>query len=289
MPELPEVETVRLQLLRFIKGKKITDVAVYHEKSVGKNRDFKKIIANKVIDDIRRRGKLLIFSFKKFPNLFLLGHLKMTGQFFYLEKGQVKEGGGHSMRKSDFANFPGRHTRVGLTFSGGHRLYFNDMRLFGYLKLVNGKELIEVEKQYGPEPIDDGFNDAEFFNKLKKTTRSIKAVLLDQSVLAGVGNIYADEALFMASIKPTRRANKLSKKEAAALRIAASNTMKEAIKLGGTTFQSFLDSEGKQGNFRSRLKVFGKTGESCPKCKTPIKKIRVAGRGTHYCPKCQRG
>lgn len=288
MPELPEVETVRFQLLGSIKGKTIRKVEVFHEKTVAKNRDFKTILTGKTIDDIRRIGKLLIFSFKNFPDLFMLGHLKMTGQFFYLEKGKVKQGGGHSMSASDFAKFPGRHTRVGITFVGGHKLYFNDMRLFGYLRLVNGKELIEIEKQFGPEPLALDFDDKLFYKAVRKSSRSIKAILLDQKIIAGVGNIYADEALFEAGIRPTRKGKNISRKEAAALAYAAKRIMQKAIRLGGTTFQSFLDSEGKKGNFRNKLKVFDRTDRPCSRCKTPIKKIRVAGRGTHYCSKCQR-
>ncbi len=287
MPELPEVETVRMQLRRKVVGKTIKSVEVFHDKSVDKNPLIKSKLKNKTIADIDRVGKLMIVSFVGEPDIFLLTHLKMTGQLFYVDKQGLVIGGGHSMTESD-TKLPTKHTRVGFHFTDQTSLYFNDMRLFGYAKLANKKEAEIARSKFGPEPIDKKFDKDWFAKKLKARKTPIKAVLLDQSFIAGLGNIYVDEALWRAKVRPTRRADKLTKNEAAALCAAAGDVMNESIAVGGTTFQHFKDSDGNKGNFTQYLKVFGKQGSKCERCGGVIKKIRVAGRGTHYCPKCQK-
>ena len=288
MPELPEVETVRRQLLKKVKGKKIKGLEVFHNKTVGHDEAIEEKLVGKTIADIERVGKLMIFSFKHEKDLFVLAHLKMTGQFFYAEDDEVVIGGGHSMSDSDVAEFPGRHTRLAIYFSDNSTLYFNDMRLFGYVKVV-GAELKEKAKAgFGPEPIDKAFDTKWFVEATRKRNAPIKAVLLDQAFVSGLGNIYVDEALWRSYVRPTRKANKLTKKEAKDIAVEAGKVMLESIKAGGTTFQSFADTRGQRGNFRDQLRVFGKQDTPCPRCGTLIKKIRLAGRGTHYCPKCQK-
>ncbi len=287
MPELPEVETVRLQLRRGVVGKTIRAVEVFHSKSVEHDESIEDRLVGKTIADIDRIGKLMIFSFIGEANLFLLAHLKMTGQFFVVVEGGVA-GGGHSMTAADVRELPGRHTRVAYHFEGGTVLYFNDMRLFGYTKLADAATVAIARQGFGPELIDEGFDDAWFVAKLKKRNTPIKAAMLDQSFVAGLGNIYVDEALWRAGVRPTRSASKLTKKEALALRHAARDVMQESITVGGTTFQSFADTDGHAGNFTEYLMVFGKQGTPCPRCGTTIVKTRVAGRGTHYCPSCQK-
>jgi len=288
MPELPEVETVRLQLLHKVAKKTIVRVEVYHHKTTGSNPKFKKLLTGKKIGSIDRVGKLLIFSFQKEPNLFLLGHLKMTGQFFFVDKkGQVK-GGGHSLMAGDTKTFPGKHTRVAFFFSDGSALYFNDMRKFGYTKLVDADELVKVRTKYGPEPIDLDFDGEWFTQKLKQRKRSIKAVLLDQQFVAGLGNIYVDEALWRAKVRPSRLASSLTSKESILLAKVAGEVMREAIKVGGTTFRDFAHTDGEAGNFTDYLEVFARDGEVCRRCKAIIEKNKVAGRGTHFCPGCQK-
>lgn len=287
MPELPEVETVRRQLRRNLAGKTISDAHVYNQKTVGNNRQFVRRLKGKTVVDIERIGKLMIFSFADQSDLFLLAHLKMTGQFILRDVNGL-QGGGHSMTMADWQQLPGRHTRVDFTFTDGTKLYFNDMRLFGYLKLADSALAATARAGFGPEYIDPQFDDAWFASKLKKRSTSIKAALLDQSLAAGLGNIYVDEALFRAAIRPLRRANSLTKREAAALRAAARDVMQESIKVGGTTFQHFADTDGQSGNFSKYLQVFGKQGTACPRCGAIIQKIRVVGRGTHYCRGCQR-
>lgn len=287
MPELPEVETVRLQLLRKVSGKTIDSVDVFHPKTVEHNSEFAKQLIGKTIEHIDRIGKLLIFSFVNETDMFLLAHLKMTGQFFFVDKANHISGGGHSMTTADTRELPGRHTRVAFTFTDGSHLYFNDMRLFGYTKIANAEMVALARKGFGPEPIDPDFDTDWFVTALRKKGAVVKAALLDQSFIAGLGNIYVDEALWRAKVRPTRRANTITKAEATAIAKAAGDVMNEAIKVGGTTFQHFADVGGDAGNFTQFLQVFGKQNTPCPRCNTEIKKTRCAGRGTHYCPICQ--
>ncbi len=286
MPELPEVETVRLQLKHKVLGKTIASVKIFHMKTIDHNRLFAKKLKGKVFSGIDRIGKLMIFEFIGEDNLFLLAHLKMTGQFFFVDKGGVV-GGGHSMTAADI-KLPHKHTRVAFNFTDGTTLFFNDMRLFGYTKLANAKEAEVARQGFGPELIDPEFDVELFTRKLRKRSTPIKAALLDQSFVAGLGNIYVDEALWRAKVRPTRVANTITKKEAAAIAAASGDVMLESIKVGGTTFQHFQDTDGNVGNFTKYLKIFGKQNTPCPRCNALIIKIRCAGRGTHYCPKCQK-
>jgi formamidopyrimidine-DNA glycosylase len=287
MPELPEVETVRIQLQRKIIGRTIERVEVFHNKSVAYDTQIGDTLHGKTIADIDRVGKLLIFSFVGEADLFLLAHLKMTGQFFYVGKDGKIVGGGHSATVAD-RTLPGRHTRVAFHFTDQTSLFFNDMRLFGFTKVANAKEVAEARAGFGPEPIDPNFDCDWFIKKVRTRKTSIKAALLDQSFIAGLGNIYVDEALWRAAVRPTRRADRVTKAAASALCRAAGDVMRESIAKGGTTFQHFADTSGENGNFTDHLQVFGQQGKTCVRCGAIIKKIRCAGRGTHYCPGCQK-
>lgn len=287
MPELPEVETVRLQLKHKVLAKTIDSVEVFHQKTVAHNRLISNKLKGKQISDIQRVGKLLIFCFADQKNLFMLAHLKMTGQFFFVDTRGDVSGGGHSMTAAD-TKLPTKHTRVAFHFTDNTTLYFNDMRLFGYTKLANAQEVAEARSGFGPEPIDPDFNTDWFVEYVRKRKSPIKAVLLDQSFVAGLGNIYVDEALWRAQVKPMRTANTLTKKEAVAIATASGDVMRESIAVGGTTFQHFKDTGGENGNFSDYLKIFGKQNTECERCGGIIKKVRCAGRGTHYCPTCQK-
>jgi formamidopyrimidine-DNA glycosylase len=287
MPELPEVETVRLQLLHRLKGRSVISVSVHHPKAVAHNSDFATIVTGKTIEFIDRIGKLMIFSFVGEHDLFLLTHLKMTGQFLFLDPAGNVGGGGHSLSPTD-THLPNRHTRISFTLDNDMQLFFNDMRLFGYVKVANQAEVEAARSKFGPEPIHESFDTEYFIKGLKRKKTSIKAALLDQSFVAGLGNIYVDEALFAAKVRPTRRADKVTKAEAVLLAKAAGDIMNKSISVGGTTFQHFVDTGGDNGNYTDYLQVFGKQGTPCPRCGTLIKKIRCAGRGTHYCPGCQK-
>lgn len=287
MPELPEVETVRLQLLNKVVGKTIESVEVFHSKTTNYDEGIEEKLTGQTIADIDRVGKLLIFSFVHEADLFLLAHLKMTGQFFYVDAGHEVTGGGHSMTATDI-DLPMKHTRVAFHFTDHTTLYFNDMRLFGYLKVTDARGVAQARAGFGPEPISDQFDCGWFADRLRKRKTPVKAALLDQSFIAGLGNIYVDEALWRAGVRPTRRADRVTKVEAARLCRAAGDVMKESIAVGGTTFQHFKDTGGENGNFTDYLKVFGQHGTICERCGSTIKKIRCAGRGTHYCPGCQK-
>ncbi len=287
MPELPEVETVRLQLLHKVKGKTVAQVKVFHLKSTGHDTTFAAKLKHKTFGHIDRVGKLLIFHFAEEGNVFMLTHLRMTGQFFYVDQTGVS-GGGHSLRPTDAKNLPNSHTRVAFYFTDHSTLFFNDMRLFGYTKLATAAEVTLARSKFGPEPIMDDFDLPSFTASLKKRHTSIKAALLDQSLIAGLGNIYVDETLFASKVHPMRLCSTLTKKEITALVLHGGAIMKHAISVGGTTFQHFADTSGERGNFTDYLKVFGKQNTACPVCQNMIIKTKVAGRGTHYCATCQK-
>lgn len=285
MPELPEVETVRLSLMPHIIGKKIIRVDIRHKKTVSKTSDFSNKLAGLTFKDIDRIGKLLIFSFEE-TDLCLCGHLKMTGQFMWQSE-TAKAGGGHSLTKRDFY-LPHKHTRVIFRLSDGSALYFNDLRLFGYLDLVKPDDLAKIKSGYGIEPGQPNFRLETFKNLFIKRKTNLKALLLNQNLIAGLGNIYCDEVCFASGISPRRQTDKITAKEQKKLFESCKKIIKKAIKYGGTTFRDYNDANGNKGNFIDHLRVYGRGGKPCLKCGAAIKKIRWAGRGTHFCPKCQR-
>lgn len=288
MPELPEVETVRVQLWAKLRGRTISKVIVHDLKTVGADLSFARKLRGLKFADIERVGKLLIFRFEDRPDRSLLGHLKMTGQFFYTERNALTAGGGHSLRTSEFKQLPDRHTRVSIETDAEGVLHFNDQRKFGFLKLADAAETAAAKRRFGPEPIAPHFDHKDFARKLRARKTNVKAALLDQTFVAGLGNIYVDETLFAAEVKPDRSAASLDEREALRIAKSAGAILKRAIKSGGTTFQHFMDAEGKRGGYVNKLKVFGRQGLSCPRCGATILKTRVAGRGTHFCPNCQK-
>lgn len=291
MPELPEVETIRRDLIALI-GRKITALNIINPKTASHSAAFfvSSLVGKKLIK-IERRGKLLILVFS--GDLFLLIHLKMTGQLIYQSKNK-KIVGGHSLaagsyEKSVGGKLPNKHTRAVFYFSGGGELFFNDLRKFGYLKLVDKKELEKIlASNYGPEPLTPEFTILQLAKVLKNRKINVKAVLLNQKLIAGLGNIYVDESLFAAGIRPTRPASGVKPKEIKRLFEEINKLIKRAIAYRGTTFSNYVDSKGQKGNFSRFLKVYGRVGKPCLVCKMPIIKIKIAGRGTHYCPNCQK-
>ncbi len=307
MPELPEVETIRRDLESHIIDHQITSVHVLSPKTALPNAAFfKDALLGKKVVCIDRRGKLLIFCIQKkaAPKKktasqinYLLVHLKMTGQLIYSDAKQVLAGG-HSYGKMDKTRIsssrsgndklPNSHTRVIIEFSGRATLYFNDLRKFGYMKIVSELELNKIlNTNYGPEPLTPAFTVSALEKTLQGRKLKIKALLLDQKRISGLGNIYVDEALYAARIKPSRLAGSLSKSEIKILHHEINRIIKAAVKNRGTTFSDYVDSSGKKGNFSRYLQVYGKQGSTCPSCGSSISKIKLAGRGTHYCPKCQ--
>ena len=278
MPELPEVETIRRGLRGFILRKKITGIKVLCEKSfIGEP------VLGKV-KEIRRFGKALIIDLDNGMSLMI--HLRMTGQLIY--DGKERYAGGHPS-ENFVVDLPNKQTRVILEFDDGV-LYFNDQRKFGFIKVIKTDE-VENEafvKKLAKEPW--AMTAKELYEKLQRHAKSpVKAVILDQTVIAGVGNIYADEALYRAKIHPAEKAGNLSLKKTSDLLEAIKAVMEKSIDSGGSTMQNYVKADGTRGNYLDLFaKVYHYDGKPCERCGTEIKKIKVAGRGTHFCPKCQK-
>jgi formamidopyrimidine-DNA glycosylase len=210
----------------------------------------------------------------------------MTGQLIY-RIGEKIFAGGHSMSTLQ-TELPDKHTQFIITFADGSKLYFNDLRRFGYVKIVDSLELERIKKTYGIEPLTKAFTLDAFTTVLKHKKTILKAFLLNQKYLAGVGNIYADEIAHNAHLKPTRNLSTLSAHDIAALYTSIQKILAKAVKHRGTTFNNYVDSDGNKGNFSTHLKVYEQAGEPCDHCRTNlIKKTRVAGRGTYWCSECQ--
>lgn len=286
MPELPEVETVRRDLEKVLLNTPITTVTVLHPKTIRPLPidEFSKKLRGHVFAKITRIGKLLIFTLQPSGDI-LLVHLKMTGQMIY-QIGAKTMAGGHSL-STPLDDLPNKHTRLVVTFKGGAKLFFNDVRLFGYWKFVDPTELAKIKTKYGIEPLTDNFTWLNLKKALAGRTTNSKAVLLNQAVISGMGNIYVDEALWRAKIQPGRRVNTLSETELKKLWKSCHDVIELGVKHRGTTFNHFVDGHGQKGGFLKFLEVYGKKGEPCRRCQTPIKKVTLAGRGTHFCPKCQ--
>ena len=278
MPELPEVETIRRGLKDFIINKKIEKIDILCEKS---------FIGSPVlgtVKNIRRFGKALILDLDNGYSLMI--HLRMTGQLIY--DGKERYAAGHP--SDNFTdNLPNKQTRVILKFAGG-TLYFNDQRKFGFIKTIKTSEIENDAfiKKLAKEPWQ--MSSDEFYEKLQKHKNSpIKAVILDQTIICGLGNIYADESLFMSKIHPATKAGALTKKEASTLLDMAAKAMDTAIDSGGSTMKDYVKADGTKGDYLDKFaQIFNRTGKPCLVCGTKIEKIRVAGRGTHICPNCQR-
>lgn len=273
MPELPEVETIRKTLKRFILNKTIDQVEVYWSNIVKHPDDvneFKHILVGQSFRDIKRKGKFLIFYLDDYA---LVSHLRMEGKYTVHQQNEEIQ----------------KHTHIIFRFTNGEELRYNDVRKFGTMHVFPKGSHLEVNplKQLAPDPFESEFTFEYFEEKLSKTRRSIKAVLLDQTVIAGLGNIYVDETLFKARIHPLRKANELKAEEIKRIKQFAKQTLQEAIEQGGTTIRSYVASDGEMGMFQQELYVYGQEDEPCKNCSVPIIKIRVSNRGTHICPSCQ--
>lgn len=272
MPELPEVETIKESLKHKILFKKIKEVEVSCAKLIQfpESLEFAKNIKNKKIKGLERRGKYLIIKLTYNSNLVV--HLGMTGQLIY----------------SDFPSEIDKHTHLLFHFEDSSQLQYRDVRKFGCLWLVKDGWLRFVSglAQLGPEPLGEEFT-LEYFQKLLDKKSIIKYLLLSQKNLAGLGNIYVDEILFRAGISPERAAMDLTPREGEKLYHCIRLVLEEAVRARGSSVVNYIDGEGKKGSFQKYLRVYRRAGELCFTCKTPIKRIVLAGRGTYYCPKCQ--
>ena len=293
MPELPEVETVRKGLEQKLNNFIIKKVEICRDSTIAfpdKNEEFVEGLYNSLIYKWDRRGKYLIGKLKKieneniqFPlekfsknNGFLIVHLRMTGYFKFI----------------DNITPPCKHTRIRFFDKNNHELRYIDVRSFGQMwwikqglspnKIIKGLGLL------GPEPFSKDFDTKYLKNVISKRTKSIKAILLDQTIVAGIGNIYADESLFSAGISPFREARTIKKNELIKLKKSIVTVLKKSIGSGGTTFSDFRDLEGENGNFGLQTNVYRRTGKECRKCGNLIKREKITGRSTHWCPKCQK-
>lgn len=287
MPELPEVETVRTGLAQLLPGKTITRVTYDWDKSYPNAKaDSDACVIGAKVADIRRRAKVLIIDLSSEYSLVI--HLKMTGQMVYRGAG-VAFGAGHP-NDSLIGQLPDKSTRVTFEFKDGGHLFFNDQRKFGWVKLFPTPEIPNIDffKKVGPEPLSAEFTQKDLRQRLlRRPNTNIKAALLDQTVIAGVGNIYADESLWGAKIHPTTLVRNLSAPKINKLYEELRYVLNLAIEKGGSSDKNYVNAEGKKGSYLSFARVFRREGQPCPRCGTIVIKTRVAGRGTHTCPICQ--
>lgn len=290
MPELPEVETIRRGLAKTIVGKRIVDFDDRDAKVVQVQKDD---LVGTTITDVKRRAKIIIIELDNNKKLIL--HMKMTGQLIWEDCAGGKDfclrnrrGGGHP-DKAWLERLPNKHTRAIFYFEDKSVLYFNDIRRFGYVKELNKHEVKKLNK-IGVEPLGNDLT-SQYLEKMAERYpgRKIKQFIMDQDIIAGVGNIYADEALFDAKIKPMRLARDIKKAEWPVLIASIKRSLEQGIKYGGSSAENFVDAFGQQGKAHEKLLVYRKTGERCPNdCGGIIERTVIGGRGTHWCPRCQK-
>lgn len=276
MPELPEVETVRRGLASLVVGKVIRKISFFWHKVPNIPSDtFNRRVKDAQIREVKRRAKILIIELSNSLNVLI--HLKMTGQLLYRANMSGSE-------KHE------RHVRALIYFNDGSGLMFKDIRKFGYIRLVTQEELKNTigKEKIGPEPLLKSFTFTRFNGIIEKYPgRKIKQLLTDQSVIAGIGNIYADEICFYAKVLPTKPAGELSEKQRKSLWRGMKRILKDSIRMGGTSINTYVDIAGKKGSYAKKLKVYGKKGKKCYKCSGKIKRISLGGRRTYFCPDCQ--
>ena len=272
MPELPEVETVKESLKKFVLGRKINNVIINYPNIIEypKLDEFKEKVINEQINDIKRRGKWLMFDL---DNYYLLSHLRMEGKYFIKNINDE-----HS-----------KHEHVIFELNDGKQLRYLDTRKFGKMHLIE-KDKVYSQKplnELGLEPWDNNLTVSYLKDKYKNKKLPIKSVILDQSIIVGIGNIYADEILFLSNINPLKKAFELNDIDLNNIIKYTKEVLNKAILSGGTTIKSYESSEGVHGRFQQSLLVHNRNGQKCPNCNEIILKIKIGGRGTYYCPNCQ--
>lgn len=283
MPELPEVETIARRLNTVLVGQKIMAVEVKRAKSWPQS---SAPVIGQTISQVGRRAKIILIQLAN--ELTLAIHLKMTGQLVVVDAHhQPISGGGHPT--ADWAqHLPGSHTRVIITLETGSQLFFNDQRLFGWIKIWGPTELATELASYGPDANQPAFNAGYLAAKIAHRRVPIKQLLMDNKIVAGIGNIYASEALFKARISPFLPANTLTQTQIENIVTASQQVIAQAIAAGGTTFDGhYLNAQGQPGNYQHQLKVYGRDGQNCLVCGQLIAARRLGGRNTFYCPHCQ--
>lgn len=288
MPELPEVETVRIGLAELLPGRVITAATHNWPKSFpNAPADVENFVQNARVTGVRRRAKVLIIDLSSGYSLVV--HLKMTGQLVF-RSAHEHFGAGHP-NDSLVGELPDKSTRVTITFEDKSTLYFNDQRKFGWMRLLPTSEVEQLDffQKVGPEPLAASFTAKQFIHcLLRRKNSAIKPVLLDQTVIAGVGNIYSDESLWGAKIHPETRVADIPHTQLEKLFRSLQAVLRLSIEKGGSTDRNYVNHEGKRGSYLGFANVFRREGQPCPRCGTAIIKTRVAGRGTHICPQCQR-
>ncbi|MBR2215072.1 MAG: bifunctional DNA-formamidopyrimidine glycosylase/DNA-(apurinic or apyrimidinic site) lyase [Selenomonadaceae bacterium] len=274
MPEMPEVEVIRRSLEGYLRGRTIQKSEVLLPRQVKRpeTAEFIKRVQGETIEEVGRRGKYLIMKLSGDTDLIV--HLRMTGRLVFSPEGEVKDS----------------HPRLIFHLDGGAKLIYGDTRTLGavYALKPEEKEIVKGLATMGPEPLTPEFTPEYLAEIFKKRATKIKSALLNQSLIGGIGNIYADEALFLARIHPEREAKTLSSPELTKLHEAINQVIGEGLADGGTTFRDYQNADGGQGSHQEKLRVYNRKGKSCPLCGQPIEKIVVGGRGTHFCPRCQK-
>ncbi len=287
MPELPEVETVRRGLAQLLPGREIAAVDFDWPKAFpNAAADVRQFMIGAKISGVERRAKVLLIELT--TNYSLVIHLKMTGQLVFRSP-KASFGAGHP-NVSLVSELPDSSTRVTLVFTDGSQLFFNDQRKFGWVRLLPTLEVMNLNffQKVGPEPLSADFTWQQLQGRLlRRKNTTIKAALLDQTVVAGIGNIYADESLWGAKIHPATLVKNLKPRQFKTLYEELVFVLALAIEKGGSTDKNYVNAEGKKGSYMSFARVFRREGQACPRCGATIIKTRVAGRGTHTCPTCQ--
>lgn len=290
MPELPEVQTIVNDLNKKVRGKKIIDVWTEWPKSFKRSprgfEGFKKTVKNKSIKKIWRIGKNIIFDLSGDKEM--LVHQKMTGHLL-IGKWQLKNGKWQAAEKGPFTERVNDYIRT-MFFLSGTMMAFSDLRKFGKILVVDKKDFEKLEdvREIGPDPLQSSFQFNEFKSLIRKKRGAIKKVLMDQGVVSGIGNIYADEILFVARVHPLYKAEKLSDKDLKAIFNATKSILRKAVKLRGTSTSDYRDTAGRPGGYGNVRLVYQREGEKCSRCGTKISRIKLAGRSAHFCPTCQK-
>jgi len=282
VPELPEVETIRRELAPELARRRIRAVRVHHDDLIlgpASPAEFARAVRGRVIGEAARRAKVLLLPLHDparaeapAPSLIRV-QLRMTGRFWL------------AASPPDPAEF--RHPGIDLALDDGRTLYYDDVRRLGGFEVLRAETWAEIERDLGPEPLEAGFTGARLAGILAGRRAPIKNVLLDQRRVAGVGNIYASEALFRARIDPRRPAGSLGPTEVARLQRAIRGVLRAAIRGSGTTVSSYRAMNGRSGTFQNELRAYGREGEPCVRCRTPVERVVQAGRSTYFCPRCQ--
>ncbi len=278
MPELPEVETIRMQLEKYIVGSVIKEIEVKNKKY---DINIEQVLGKKIIG-VRRFAKQLAIDLEN--NHSIMIHVKMTGQLIY-EGGKLQKSKTQKLSSKVIGGLGGKHTHLIFHLDDGD-LYYNDVRQFGWIKVVKNEELKAI--MFAPEPLKD-LNVEHFTDLLSKSKRNIKVMLMDQSKIGGVGNIYANDALWLAKISPKRSSNSLTSQEATLLFKAIETVLKAGLKYGGASELAFVTPDGKEGEYQNHSLIYGHTGEICQSCKkNKVEKFFLGGRGTYWCKFCQK-